>query len=421
MRNLDNAFITLSQESQATNVQSGREDEIVVYAKIGDFEGLKQAQSKESHEQWQVSAPFGKIRVRKTTKEGLESTYSMAIKTRDSQTGVNGGSETEMDIDQTTFDSFKTISQKGMIKDRYVFPTSKITLRSDSGKKNVQVPDLKFEVDVYPDGKGGYHEWCKIDLEINSLMQAVKEIDASVDTAKLKVSVTDLPFKPADAIESGTDNQEQKDLISQLYDKYFLAVRTNTPQSVEETKAATVVDGVADTETGVDVSVVPEMQEPEQVPAPTEEVVEQVINAEEPSKLQEPEEVKTDEAPTKPAEAAVEPVDASADVVTPESQEVTTPVDNIETIDSNVTDEISGSDSTEEQTVTTTGSKVKLITDAPSNIYGKTIEGTQSGYIVSYEFDGKTYEIEIGTSIRGSDIPVTITYSGDGTPSVIIK
>ena len=219
--NFKKAFKTLAMESVTE-----REDEVVIYVKINDFEGLKKAQSKESHEQWQVRAPFGTIRVRKTSTGDLEPQYSMAIKTRDNNANIQGGTETPVNITQDVFEAFKQIADNGMIKDRYCFAPTKTTIKDDSGKKNIADSELIYEVDVYPDGNGGYHPYAKIDVEINGLLDKAKEANPNVTTANLTISVSDLPFKPSEPIVGNTDNPEEKVKITRLYDQYFLTKKT---------------------------------------------------------------------------------------------------------------------------------------------------------------------------------------------------
>lgn len=328
-----------------------REDEVVIYVKINDFEGLKKAQSKESHEQWQVKAPFGTIRVRKTSTGDLEPQYSMAIKTRDNNAGIQGGTETPVNITQDVFEAFKQIADNGMIKDRYCFAPTKTTIKDDSGKKNIADSELIYEVDVYPDGNGGYHPYAKIDVEINGLLDKAKETSPNVTTANLTISVSDLPFKPSEPIVGNTDNPEEKVKITRLYDQYFL-----TKKTIEQTGAS---------------------QESETLETTNNESPEATANTEE----------------ALPTEEVVE-TGQEATVETPQE---------------------------DEETAKPTGGMVRVVESTPKDLYGKSIPGRQSGYIVSYEYNGKTYEIELDTGIRGKDIPVTVTYSHDGVPSVSIK
>jgi hypothetical protein len=82
----------------------------VVYCKINNFDGLKNASYKESQEQWEVKSRNGKIRVRKTTVADLESKYSMAIKVKDKSAGFEGNKEVEFDISADAFEALKAIA-----------------------------------------------------------------------------------------------------------------------------------------------------------------------------------------------------------------------------------------------------------------------------------------------------------------------
>ena len=402
-------LVRLAQEAAANNVTSGREDELVVYAKVNDFEGLKKAYSKESHEQWQVNAPFGKIRVRKTGKDGLEPVYSMAIKTRDNTSGIPGGSETEMDIDATVFEAFKVISEKGMIKDRFCFKSSRTTLKDDSGKHNLQATDLVYEVDMFPNGQGGYHDICKIDVELNDLLEKAKQANPELKEANINISISDLPFAPSNPILGNTENPEEKALITKYYDTYFLATRSNDAPAVS---AAPVVSEPPQPQENLD-SPSNESPDPDvvvdQEPKPDEEKptsnVTEVLEPEKPVELPQPEPEPTpapapaEPAPAEPAAAATDatpPVDAQ----TPAAEAPSAPA---------------------EQPAQVATTEVKIIQPTPPELFGKSFEGTQSGYKVRYEVDGKIHEIELDIGVKGKDIPVTVTYDTSGNPKVDMK
>lgn len=400
----------LAQEAAANNVTSGREDELVVYAKVNNFEGLKKARSKESHEQWQVNAPFGKIRVRKTSKDGLEASYSMAIKTRDNTAGIPGGSETEMDIDATVFEAFKVISEKGMIKDRYCFASSRTTLKDNSGKHNLQASELIYEVDMFPNGQGGYHEICKIDIELNDLLEKAKASNPELKEANITISISDLPFQPSNPILGNTENPEEKAMITKFYDSYFLAVRSNdtpaAPVVSEPPQPQENLDSPSNEIPDADATVVPEESKPSNVT----EVLEPHPPVEMPPQPPEPEPAPAaeDQAPAQdPAQTPAEPTtDATATETPPESQ---TPA-----ADAPV-------DAAAQPAPAVATTEVKIIQPTPPELFGKTFEGTQSGYKVRYEVDGKIHEIELDIGVKGKDIPVTVTYDATGNPKVDMK
>lgn len=221
-----------------------REDELVFYAKINNFDGLAKAQSKEAHEQWQITSPRGKMRVRKTTKDGLAPQYSQAIKAKDNPLG---GSEKEDDTTEEIFEAFKAIAVNGMIKDRYVFLAGKVSLKTEAGKQLIAEHGVKYEVDVFPKADGsGYHEICKIDVELNSLMEAIKKVNPDVKSAKFKFNISELPFQPSDLVTGNHGcTPEQKAMIDKWYQEIFLATPGNgdqtpvKPEPVENTEQPT--------------------------------------------------------------------------------------------------------------------------------------------------------------------------------------
>lgn len=214
-----NKYFNLGLEDE-TPPPKQREDEVVIYARITELDGLKKAVSKEVQEQWEVKTPKGRFRVRKATKEGLESVYTLTIKTKDSASGINGGTEVEQVIDSETFEAFRHIAEVGMIKDRYVFNVTKIGIKTDDGVVDIPPKDIFFEVDVFPKEDGTYHEWCKIDLEVTALLKTLKEQGHS--DIDLRITVSDLPFKPGGAIVDSAATPTQKEKIHKLYDECFL-------------------------------------------------------------------------------------------------------------------------------------------------------------------------------------------------------
>jgi hypothetical protein len=214
-----------SKPKEASNKQ--RETEIVLYARIHNFDNLKLADKKESHEQWSVNAPFGKVRVRKTTAPELAPKFETTVKTRNGKLGMNDGDETNLVCDESYFESFKAISSEGMIKDRFVFKASKVTMKGNTGDENLNASeDVIFEVDVFKDKQGNYLPYVKIDIEINKLMARLGQ--SKLDTTKLKfdISIRQLPLQLTDVIRGDDDSEDKRAFIKELYAKYFVTKRT---------------------------------------------------------------------------------------------------------------------------------------------------------------------------------------------------
>lgn len=229
-----NAFNLAMEELETPPASPPKQDniehEVTLYAEIGDFEGLENCVDKEKHEQWEIKPEGeankrGRFRVRKTTsKEGVVS-YTQTIKITGDKGTVIRATELEMSITEEVFEAFKAISSKGMIKTRYKFATKNIIITRNDTSEVIEVPEMLWEVDVYPSRDvdvvegSGYSPWCKIDLEIHPLINKVTELGINEDDIKLKLNVKELPFKPTKVVSNTPEN---KDFVSKLYDDYFL-------------------------------------------------------------------------------------------------------------------------------------------------------------------------------------------------------
>lgn len=342
-----------------------REDEIVIYAKVNDFTGLKKAASKESHEQWEVKAPFGKIRIRKTTVGDLDPTYSQAIKRRDQQVGILGGTELEIPSTVEAFEALKSITDNGMIKDRYVFKPASITVPGLEGQSsNI---DLKYEVDVFPDGHGGYHQWCKIDIEVNDLLDRMAKAIGPNKKIKLTFSISDLPFKPTEMINGASEKLEDKEKIDYLYKEIFRLkknaagdIRTTTSKKTTETLSVGLT-------------------------TPTDDSDEALT------------ENNTDSSNTKPPKQK----EGGGSTEAPnESQE------------SNENDELTNE---EPQKVSVDETNKEYIQEHLEKFKGKSFKGTRTGDTIKFtDDDGTKHELKSSWGVRGVDVPITVKFDENG-------
>ena len=155
-----------------------KEIEMVFYAKVADKLELQNAQSSEHQEQWELkiskcetNAGNGQIRVRKTVKGDTAPEYVLTMKVQ-----VNAaGDRIEVGIPTTEamFNQFKVLCSLGMKKDRYFFPDA--------------TTGLVYEVDMFllPGSKAGefrYHDWCKIDLELQNHDQQIPPFPIKLET-----------------------------------------------------------------------------------------------------------------------------------------------------------------------------------------------------------------------------------------------
>lgn len=176
-----------------------KEDELVFYGRITNFDDLKKATGSEHQEQYEIPHPKtdknsaeGRSRVRKTTPKGQQPTFEFTTKAK---LGDGSDFENNTPTNEQQLILFKHLSEYGMIKERFFFPVE--------GHE-----DLVWEVDVFFTANGGYQEWCKIDLE---------QKNGKIST------IPAFPIELTDVITSqhGQRTEEEETKVRMLYDTVF--------------------------------------------------------------------------------------------------------------------------------------------------------------------------------------------------------
>lgn len=186
----------VNKESDSTSTTQ-REKEYVVYFRLLNFKQLENAVSGEKQLQWELKIPKtednageGKLRVRETISLDGKKTYDLTIKNHGKE---NSKIESTLPCGEEVFVQMSFLADQGMHKHRYVFP--------------IEGSDLKWEIDVYPDGNGGYKPWGRAELEI-------KEELSELPPLPIEVEETILPN------EAATEEGNAK--VRDLFDKFFL-------------------------------------------------------------------------------------------------------------------------------------------------------------------------------------------------------
>lgn len=187
--------LVASLESNGENGSTTREREYEIYGRVADMEALQKASSSEFQEQWGIpcnEVVMGTIRVRKTVK-GDVTTINQTIKVKEE----DGSDENEMDISQETFDIFKKLVPRGLLKTRYFFP--------------LEGTDFTLEVDVFQDLEGKQCDEVKIDIEVPD----------GVELDQIKI-----PFKLEDVrvIKPGIKTPEDGEYVRNLFVNKFEVV-----------------------------------------------------------------------------------------------------------------------------------------------------------------------------------------------------
>lgn len=197
---------------------AGFEQELCFYARIENFDGLSDAVSIENHVQaeYRVGDSKNKVRVRSTEKNG-QVRYEETAKIYFEKDGMLACEEHSTDITEEFFNAWMKLYQVTCVKKRrYIFLSKQVTLEYDG--KSFTLPEVKYEVDVFLNKDGLRYKWCKIDIEIQGLLETLKEQHVDVKDFEAKVALSKLPFDPKDAFSAVTDDQEKKDFAKQLWD-----------------------------------------------------------------------------------------------------------------------------------------------------------------------------------------------------------
>lgn len=201
-----------------------KETEIAIYCKIGNKEGLETANSKEQHLQYHAEFKTGqRCRVRKTVKgENTSIVFTMKIK-GDENNGIENVTEVSTDVDEDFLEAFKFASHQFVEKTRYNFHTENVELSFKEGEetRTFTVPDIKYEVDVFIKADGTESEWCKIDVEVDSILNYINQNHPEIKNINMNIKLSHLPFEPTDMVIEETATEDQKAMIKNLWDTEY--------------------------------------------------------------------------------------------------------------------------------------------------------------------------------------------------------
>jgi hypothetical protein len=93
-----------------------------------------------------------------------------------------------------------------------------LSLIKEGGSKTVvTLPQIKYEVDVYTKKDGTVSEWCKIDVELDSILPLINK-ETGGKPARIIIKVSHLPFKPVDSMLGSSQVHEHKKIMSRIWD-----------------------------------------------------------------------------------------------------------------------------------------------------------------------------------------------------------
>ncbi len=198
------------------------ERELQIYAKVGNFNGLKQA--KEMIEQDQIDRyipNLGRERVRKEiTSEGTEYTSVIKAFVQGGTKGVANRLEETVVITEKFFNLFACLGGKRIKKSRYVFYSGDITITREGDKKKHVFPPVKIEVDVPVRPDGRTPEYVKIDVEVQELLTQIEnKLGIAPSKIDIDFQIDGLPFIPQEAfVVNDTMTEEQKAIAQNFWE-----------------------------------------------------------------------------------------------------------------------------------------------------------------------------------------------------------
>lgn len=210
------------------SVKTESEIELVIYAKISNPSGLELAVDK-IHQREII----GELLVSRDEKpqrwrirETQDSSYIFTTKKRVAgQEGLNSFIETNCPVDKNLWEALKPMAQKAHDKHRYVFIAKDVSLaytNSDfKDKREVKIPSLKYEVDVYIPPSGEEPVWCKIDIELQDALEYLKNNYPEIEKANVNIGISHLPFKPTDAILANDPDPTKQKFLGVIWDTQF--------------------------------------------------------------------------------------------------------------------------------------------------------------------------------------------------------
>lgn len=221
--NILTKFTDLALEANDTTQKL--ETEIVIYSKVDNPQGLEECVSKEEHVQLETKFENGtRVRVRKTTKDSKVEyllTFKVPTKTENG-TGLDANTEFTAEVDESFFNGFMGVASKKLVKTRYNFSSQNVvmSLQEGSEDKDIVIPNIEYEVDIYTKTDGTVSEWCKIDVEVDNIINYIHRNHKEVSDLKLNVKVSHLPFAPSGGILSFNATDEQRIKIDEIWKEF---------------------------------------------------------------------------------------------------------------------------------------------------------------------------------------------------------
>lgn len=306
-------FNILSREGIETGLENVVSDTIiekehVIVARLLNFAQLKKANKAVVIEQYMVkvdktdkNAGSGSIRIRKVTDRKGNVTYEMTTKNN----VKDGRIETTTVANEMMFKQMQALAEGGMLKHRYSF--------------NIKGTDFVWEVDVVPDGSGGYKQWCLCECEVADLATQRPELPIETEEAYLSPSLNG-------KADEETFMAKKHEVLERFFiqenpllkEKAELTQLKGEDSVEEESNEATGEAKTDETTTGEETLSVDNITDEKEVADKVEERAEQILEKQEPEEGEE-----SSDGSTEPAEEGNDSGEEDTNVEAEEGSEET--------------------------------------------------------------------------------------------------
>lgn len=311
-------FNILSREGVGTGLEDVVSDTIiekehVIVARLLNFAQLKKANKAVVIEQYMVkvdktdkNAGSGSIRIRKVTDRKGNVTYEMTTKNN----VRDGRIETTTVANEMMFKQMQALADGGMLKHRYSF--------------NIKGTDFVWEVDVVPDGSGGYKQWCLCECEVADLDTQKPELPIETEEAYLSPSLND-------KADEETFTAKKREVLERFFilenpllkEKAELTQLKGEDSVEEESNEATGEAKTDETTTGEETLSVDNITDEKEVADKVEERAEQILEKQEPEKDTTDESEESGDESTEPSEEGGDSGEEDTNVEAEEGNEET--------------------------------------------------------------------------------------------------
>lgn len=163
-----------------------------------------------------------RVRAYDAAKDGYR--FIQTLKIRDKTAKIDSADEYNCPIPEGFARGFILAASSEQHKRRDYFKSTAVTLKLGRGDE-VEVheaPELTIEVDRFIKPDGSYSDWGKVDIEVDDLIEWIKS-NYGVDGATGYHIELDkiLPCKALRIIDGKTQDPEEKEILSQLWETDF--------------------------------------------------------------------------------------------------------------------------------------------------------------------------------------------------------